>query len=188
MRSFAVFPAGLPDWFLGSRGDAARTLFTPMLSLESASVATTHQIAAVLASFARRGDVIVLAGEMGAGKTAFAQGFGAAMGVTDHMTSPTYNLVHSHPAGRLTLYHADVYRLSTRHEVADLALAELAESDGVLLVEWGEVVSSMFGDHLLVRLEPIGDEDERLITVSGTGRSWAQRWERLSEALEPFAC
>jgi tRNA threonylcarbamoyladenosine biosynthesis protein TsaE len=161
-----------------------------MLQLRSTSPADTHAIAAVIAGVTRAGDIIVLAGDMGAGKTAFAQGFGAAMGVTDHMTSPTYNLVHSHPtAGRLVLHHADLYRLSTQHEVADLAFAELAESGGVIIVEWGDVVASSFGDHLLVSIEPVEDaDDERLLSVQASGRSWAGRWAEIERGLERFAC
>ena len=161
-----------------------------MLQLRSTSLADTQAVAAVIAGVARAGDIIVLAGDMGAGKTAFAQGFGAAMGVTDHMTSPTYNLVHSHPtAGRLVLHHADLYRLSTQHEVADLAFAELAESGGVIIVEWGDVVASSFGDHLLVSIEPVEDaDDERLLRVQVSGRSWAGRWAEIERGLERFAC
>ena len=84
-----------------------------MLHLRSDSLATTSAIAAALAGLARRGDLIVLAGEMGAGKTAFAKGFGEAIGVTEPITSPTYTLIHSYPAGRVTLHHADIYRVST---------------------------------------------------------------------------
>ena len=69
----------------------------------------THAVAAAIAGLARAGDVIVLAGEMGTGKTAFAQGFGRALGVTEPITSPTFTLVHSYPlAHRLTLHHAEV--------------------------------------------------------------------------------
>ncbi|MFM2077754.1 MAG: hypothetical protein RJA49_1644, partial [Actinomycetota bacterium] len=120
---------------------------------------------------------------------AFAKGFGAALGVTEPITSPTFTLVHSYDAGRVTLHHADIYRLSTHHEVADLALAELLEYDGIVLLEWGDVVAQSLGDHLLVALvaDP-DDEDARTITVSGVGKSWALRWERLSGALGAYAC
>ena len=159
-----------------------------MLTLHAASLADTHAIAAALAAVVRSGDVLVLAGEMGSGKTAFAQGFGVALGVDEPITSPTFNLVHNHRAGKLTLLHADIYRLGTQHEVADLALTEMVEADGVLLVEWGDVVASMFGDNLLIRLDPVDGDDERRITVSAVGRSWAARWERITASLAGYAC
>jgi tRNA threonylcarbamoyladenosine biosynthesis protein TsaE len=162
-----------------------------MLQLRATSLDTTHSIAAALARHVRVGDIVVLAGEMGSGKTAFAQGFGRALGVSEHMTSPTFTLVHSYPAtaagGRLTLHHADLYRLSTQHEVADLALAELAEADGVIVVEWGDVVASTMGDHLLVRMDPVdGDESARDVTVAAVGRPWAARWSQIESSLQPW--
>ena len=171
-----------------------------MLRLRSNSPDATRDIAAVVARLARSGDVVVLAGEMGAGKTAFAQGFGVALGVTEPITSPTFNLVHSHSAGKLMLHHADVYRLGTNHEVADLAFAELAEADGVLLVEWGDVIAASLGEHLIVHLRmpdtgaevaDTGDEAAemtRVIEISPIGRVWATRWEHLTSGLERFAC
>ncbi len=158
-----------------------------MLQLHASSIDDTHAIAAALATLARTGDLFVLAGEMGAGKTAFAQGFGAALGVAEPMTSPTFTLVHSYDLGRITLHHADIYRLSTRNELDDLALSELLESDGIVLLEWGDVVAQSLGEHLLVRLEQGGDENARTLTVSGSGKSWAGRWERLEAALAKFA-
>ena len=126
------------------------------------SLASTHAVAAVLAGLARPGDVIVLAGDMGAGKTAFAQGFGRALGVTEPITSPTFTLVHSYKCGKITFHHVDLYRLERMTEVADLALAELAEFGGIVVVEWGDVVAASLGDHLVVRLEPVeGDEEAR---------------------------
>jgi tRNA threonylcarbamoyladenosine biosynthesis protein TsaE len=183
------------------------------LELRSASIADTHAVAAAVASLARAGDIIVLAGDMGAGKTAFAQGFGRALGVTGPITSPTFTLVHSYDlesgphAGKLTLHHADLYRLERTAEVADLALGELAEFRGIVLVEWGDVVDGLFGDHLVVHLEQDDDLDDaepgdavdddadvlsldgrRRIEIAGVGASWAGRWARLSDDLEPYRC
>ena len=160
-----------------------------MLHLRASSLNDTLAIAAAIAGLSRVGDLVVLAGEMGAGKTAFAKGFGAALGVTEPITSPTFTLVHSYDAGRITLHHADIYRLSTHHQVADLALAELLEYDGIVLLEWGDVVAQSVGDHLLVRLEAdLDDDDVRHVAISGTGPSWARRWQQLTDALGAFAC
>ena len=105
---------------------------SPTVSLVAPSLAATHAVAATVAACCRPGDIVVLAGEMGAGKTAFAQGFGKALGVAEPITSPTFTLVQSYatPAGQF--HHADVYRLEQLHEVADLALGELAEFRGIV--------------------------------------------------------
>jgi len=169
-----------------------------MLTVHVSTLDGTRAVAAAVARLARAGDVIVLSGEMGAGKTAFAQGFGAALGVTDPITSPTYTLVHSYEIGRTTLHHADLYRLDTHHQVADLALAELVEDRGILLVEWGDPVAASLGDHLHVALERVDDESEsdpdgmppttRTITLTGVGRGWAARWEALTTGVEGLSC
>lgn len=166
------------------------------------SVAATHALAGALAAVCRVGDIVVLAGEMGTGKTAFAQGFGHALGVSEPITSPTFTLVHSYATalprggGRVTLHHADVYRLEQFAEVAELAFGELAEFDGIVLVEWGDVVAGALGDHLEVRLALVDDApgDEaahgseppttRAITVSAAGAAWAARWSALVGAVE----
>ena len=159
------------------------------LTLRVPSLDGTHAVAGALAGLSRAGDVILLAGEMGAGKTAFAQGFGRALGVTEPITSPTFTLVHSYDTGGPTLHHADLYRLDQMAEVADLALGELAEFDGIVLVEWGDVVESTFGEHLVVRLDVIdGDVDARGITIAPTGATWARRWAALSDAVKEHAC
>jgi len=183
-----------------------------MLELRATSLADTNAIAASLAELARPGDLIVLSGEMGAGKTAFAKGFGAALGVTEPITSPTFTLVHTYdiPSGQghgaKALHHADLYRLDRTTEIADLALEELAEYQGIVLVEWGDVAEALFGDHLMVYLESdpfadIADDSDddsddaialldtaRLIEISATGSSWAARWSRLVEACGAYAC
>jgi tRNA threonylcarbamoyladenosine biosynthesis protein TsaE len=155
---------------------------SPRLRLRVASLAATHEVAAALAALSHRGDTILLAGEMGAGKTAFAQGFGRALGVTEPITSPTFTLVHSYDTAGPTLHHADLYRLDQLAEVADLALGELAEFDGIVLVEWGDVVESTFGEHLVVRLDLLdGDVEARHITIAATGPTWARRWSTLCD-------
>ncbi len=180
-----------------------------MLQLRSSSLADTHAIAAGIAALARPGDIIVLSGEMGAGKTAFAQGFGRALGVTEPITSPTFTLVHSYDCDRITLHHADLYRLERTTEVSELALAELAEFDGVVLIEWGDVAEAVLGEHLVVHLESDVDEldddpeeaapsdafddvvsvdEPRTIEISAVGPGWAGRWDRLVAACEEFRC
>jgi tRNA threonylcarbamoyladenosine biosynthesis protein TsaE len=183
-----------------------------MLELRVRSLAETHAVAAALAALARAGDLIVLSGEMGSGKTAFAQGFGAALGVGEPITSPTFTLVHSYDLpdhvraahGAEVLHHADLYRLERTTEVADLALEELADDRGIVLVEWGDVVESLFGDHLDVHLDVDPDTDPdvgldpdaafelldtgRTIEIAAVGSSWAPRWGHLVESCEAFAC
>ncbi len=157
-----------------------------MIDCRSHSVGDTCAMASAIARLARPGDVIVLSGEMGAGKTAFARGFADGLGIAadDHVASPTFNLVHVHESGRIPLHHADLHRLGSTAEVADLGLRESADMGAVVLVEWGDVAADMLGDHLVVALEPVDDEDdERLVTVSVEGHSWDQRWERLKTAL-----
>lgn len=168
-----------------------------MLELCAGSLADTHAIAAVLAGLARTGDIVLLSGEMGAGKTAFAQGFGRALGVTEPITSPTFTLVHSYPIGGLTLHHADLYRLERTDEIADLALEELAEFKGIVLVEWGEALDGAFPDHLAVHLEPgepdtdtdpFGLDGTRTIDITASGPGWAARWNRVTERCGAYAC
>jgi tRNA threonylcarbamoyladenosine biosynthesis protein TsaE len=87
------------------------------------------------------------------------------------------------------LHHADIYRLTSLHEVADLAFSELLESDGIVIVEWGDVVAGSLGDHVLVRLEfDEEDSEAREIVITAVGRSWAARWAEIERRLAAFAC
>lgn len=148
---------------------------------------TTRNLAAAIARLARPGDVIVLTGEMGSGKTVFAQGFGRALGVDEPITSPTFTLINTYDSGRIPLHHVDLYRLDLLSEVADLALGELAEGDGILLVEWGEAAADTLGEHLEVIFDRSrDDEDERSLTLRSVGSAWITRWPALEEALAPW--
>ncbi|MFZ9851438.1 MAG: tRNA (adenosine(37)-N6)-threonylcarbamoyltransferase complex ATPase subunit type 1 TsaE [Ilumatobacteraceae bacterium] len=155
-----------------------------MITCTVTSLDGTHRVAAAIAGMSRIGDVIVLSGDMGAGKTAFAQGFGRALGVTEPITSPTFTVVHTYDTGRILLHHADLYRLDRTSEIDDLALAELTEDEGILLVEWGDVAADRLGSHLLVSLEPIDDDDDaRRVTIRPVGSSWSTRWPKLEAVL-----
>ena len=165
-----------------------------MIVLCSRSVHDTHAIAGVIAGLARPRDVIILAGDMGAGKTAFAVGFAQHLGVSDDemVASPTFTLVHTHDSGRLPLLHADVYRLHQVGEVSDLGLLEQADMGRVVLVEWGNVVADVLGDVLTVELMPIDDdENARNVLITVTGQVWASRWKQLERELtkwDELAC
>jgi len=158
-----------------------------MLHLHAQSPADTRHIATSIAGLVRQGDLVVLAGEMGSGKTFFTQAFGRALGITEPITSPTFNLLHSYSGGRLRLHHADLYRLERTGELVDLGLSELQEIGGVVVVEWGDVVGDALGDTLVVRLAHSIDPlaiDERSIEIEGRGAQWVSRWTRLCDALD----
>lgn len=156
-----------------------------MIELLSSSPEQTRALAAAIAGLARPGDLIVLAGQMGAGKTAFAQGFAKQLGIHEPVTSPTYTLVHTYQAGSTVLHHVDLYRLDHTAEVDDLALPELLDDRSIMLVEWGDVVD--LGPHLHVELRVDDDDvDAREITLTSSDRRWAPRWERLEAALQDW--
>lgn len=158
-----------------------------MIELRTTSVAGTRAVAAALAPLLRVGDCVVLAGEMGAGKTAFTQGLAAALGVDEPVTSPTFTLVHTYTSGRLRLHHVDVYRLDRMGEVEDLGLAELLD-DGAVVVEWGDAVrDALPEDRLEIALGFGYSDDERLLEAEAWGRSWDRREAQLEQAWAPFS-
>ena len=160
-----------------------------MISLRSHSVHDTHDIATAIAGLVRPRDLVVLSGGMGAGKTAFTVGFAKALGVSEdeHVSSPTFTLVHTYSTGRIPMHHADLYRLGSLGEVADLGLREQVDLGAVALVEWGDVAQEVLGDSLVIHLEnDLDDDDARDITVSAVGHNWDARWERLRDALRSW--
>ena len=158
------------------------------VSVRTASVDETRGVAAALAPLARARDLFVLAGEMGSGKTAFTQGFAAGLGVTEPVTSPTFTLVHNY-TGRIALHHVDVYRLERLAEVADLGLAELLDGDGAVIIEWGDVIGDVLpGEGLDVAIGVGPGADQRTITFSSRGTSWATRLGELERAMGAWRC
>jgi tRNA threonylcarbamoyladenosine biosynthesis protein TsaE len=131
----------------------------------------------------RAGDVVVLTGELGTGKTALAQGVGRGLGVDGPVVSPTFTLIREYE-GRVPLCHVDVYRLERVQELHDLGLEERLD-DSVTLIEWGEVAGSALPqDRLEVRIAGGAGPDERIIELVLQGESWRQRSRRLAEIVE----
>ncbi|MHB1517804.1 MAG: tRNA (adenosine(37)-N6)-threonylcarbamoyltransferase complex ATPase subunit type 1 TsaE [Acidimicrobiales bacterium] len=167
------------------------------LAFQTHSADETRTLGSSLARCCGPGDVVLLVGDLGAGKTTFAQGFAAGLGITEPVTSPTFTLVREYPVppGQarssvepvLVLQHADVYRLDHLAEIADLGLGELVDEGGVALVEWGDVALPVLGPGALsVRLVAEGHGDDlgqRTITVAATDGSWPERWSVLRSVL-----
>ncbi len=146
-----------------------------MITAATKSADDTREMAAQLATLARPSDVVLLSGDLGSGKTTFAQGFGRGLGVVGPIVSPTFTLVRSYD-GRLPLVHCDVYRLDHLQEVIALDLPELLDEGGVALVEWGDVIASAVPpDFLEVRMEFGESEDERRFGLRVVGPSWSSR-------------
>lgn len=161
------------------RGVSAPAAF----DLTTRSVEETRTLARALAELVEPADVLVLGGQLGAGKTAFTQGFGAALGVTDRIVSPTFTIERIYE-GRVRLRHLDVYRLEHLHEALDLGLDEALDDGDVAVIEWGEAIAGVLGrDYLLLLLE-LGDaDDDRLIRVVPQGDSWTTRSDALAVAV-----
>jgi tRNA threonylcarbamoyladenosine biosynthesis protein TsaE len=159
----------------------------------------TRALGAALARLLRPGDVVLLTGDLGAGKTVLAQGVAAGLGVTDPVTSPTFTLVRPLPCGPdagdpagpgpvRTMLHADLYRLDHLRQVVDLGLGELVEDDAVAVVEWGEAAEPLLGrDALAVRLDQAPSPAEvRSLTFTLSG-GWEARAGALVAQLAPWA-
>lgn len=139
-----------------------------------------RSLGASLGRVARAGDLLVLTGPLGAGKTVLAQGIGAGLDVGEPVTSPTFVIAHVHRGGRVPFVHVDAYRLASVAEVDDLDLdASLAES--VTAVEWGAgLVESLADSWLEVAIARFAEGDEREVTVTPHGGDWAERLASLS--------
>lgn len=120
------------------------------MHFKSTSVEETRKLAFGMAQKAQPGDVILLTGDLGAGKTHFTQGFACGLGMNEAPTSPTFNLVCEYYDGRLPLYHFDLYRLENAAELDDIDYYAIIEGDGVSLVEWGNKFEEAAPDDYLL--------------------------------------
>lgn len=131
-----------------------------------------RDLGARVSRLVRPGDLLLLDGDLGAGKTTFAQGFGAALGITEPITSPTFVLSRVYPTAHgFDLVHVDAYRIADADELDDL---DLTAGDPVLLVEWGDgKAEHLASDRLWITIDRRGDGDERTVVLDGHGARWA---------------
>jgi tRNA threonylcarbamoyladenosine biosynthesis protein TsaE len=138
------------------------------------AVEDTRALGAELAGSLRAGDLVVLVGPLGAGKTALTQGIGEALGVREPVTSPTFVIARVHRGGRLPLVHVDAYRLAGVADVDDLDL-DAGTEESVTVVEWGQgMVEQLADEHLEVRLDR-REDDVRTAELVPHGAGWAAR-------------
>jgi len=138
-----------------------------VLVAETSTAEQTKAAGAALASALSAGDVVLLTGDLGAGKTQFVQGVAAGLGAVETPMSPTFNIVLSYESGRLPLHHFDLYRLDDESQLEDIALREYLESDGVCFVEWAEKFPKAFSEFVAVEIRKVDDEHRAI-------GAWAQ--------------
>lgn len=135
--------------------------------LVSGDAAATRELGARLAVAARAGDLVCLRGDLGAGKTQLAKGFGAGLGVTDTISSPSFILMAEY-AGRLPLFHVDLYRLADAADALAGGLLDERQADGVTLVEWPERMGAFLpASRLDIMIEGTGDEPRTITLRAG---------------------
>lgn len=140
---------------------------------ESVSPKDTYDLAFSLGQHARPGEIYCLDGDLGAGKTVFAQGFAAGLGVRESVSSPTFTIVQQYDDGRLPLYHFDVYRISDAEEMEEIGYEDCFYGDGVCLVEWSQLIEELLPPEAVrVQIEKDPDKgfDYRKVTVRMPGQ------------------
>jgi tRNA threonylcarbamoyladenosine biosynthesis protein TsaE len=144
------------------------------------TAADTHAFGRRLAGLLRAGDLVILVGPLGAGKTALAQGIGAGLGVRGAVVSPTFVIARTHAGGRVPLVHVDAYRLGSLDEVDDLDL-DVSIADSVTVVEWGAgLVEQLSEARLEITLSRLGETECRQLRLAPVGGDWARRIEPLT--------
>ena len=152
------------------------------ITLTTSSPEQTQSVGRILGAHAHAGDVFLLSGDLGAGKTCLTQGILWGLGGDEYARSPTFVLICEYPA-RLTLYHMDLYRIDSLDEIIDLGLDDYFLGDGVCVVEWAEKgVASFDGEHLTVSIKETGSESRRL-TISADSPRYSEMINALSEQV-----
>lgn len=128
----------------------------------------TFELGKSIAERAYAGQIITLDGELGCGKTVFTKGFAAGLGIEEPVTSPTFTIVQEYEAGRLTLYHFDVYRIDDPEEMFEVGFDDYLFGDGVCIIEWAEKIKEILPDGILkitIKKDAGAGSDERIIEI-----------------------
>ncbi len=143
----------------------------------------TRRLGERLAGVLERGDIILLSGDLGAGKTTLVQGVARGLEIHEQVTSPTFVIVHEY-RGLMSLYHVDAYRLENSAELTQLGYEEFWHLPGAVLIEWGEKFMSFFEPDLLQVNLLLGDEDDhRKLQFCSVGGRWDEKLAALERNL-----
>jgi tRNA threonylcarbamoyladenosine biosynthesis protein TsaE len=158
------------------------------IRLVTKSADDTRDLAASMAPLVEKRDTLLLAGDLGAGKTAFTQGLARALGVAQQVTSPTFVLMHTYDGTAFPLLHVDVYRVDRLQEVVDLGLEELIDDGAAAVIEWGDVAApALPPDYLEIRIGFGEGDDDRIFEVRPVGGRWAARAAQLERAVSRWS-
>ncbi len=159
------------------------------LQLHSDNPERTEALGALLGGLLCPGDVICLAGQLGAGKTVFSRGIGAGWGATIPLSSPSYNLVHEHERERdsVRLYHLDLYRIEGAREADSLGIDDILDSEGIVIIEWCQRLESRLpSEHLWLDLL-LSEREGRLLTFEASGQRHANLLAAFERAIPDLA-
>jgi len=129
----------------------------------------TIELGQKTAGLLKAGDIVALEGELGTGKTVFVKGVAKGHNIREHVTSPTFNIVHSYEGGSITLHHFDVYRVSDEDELFEIGFEEYLYKGDICIIEWADLIKNMLPENTIwIKLERTDENpDRRIITIRG---------------------
>ncbi|HHY77142.1 MAG TPA: tRNA (adenosine(37)-N6)-threonylcarbamoyltransferase complex ATPase subunit type 1 TsaE [Clostridiales bacterium] len=153
-----------------------------MVRFISKNAEDTYRIGKKLGKLLFPGCIVCLTGDLGTGKTAFTQGIGKGLGVSENVVSPTYTIINEYTSGRIPLYHFDVYRLGSSDEMYELGCDEYFYGDGVTVVEWADSVEDVIpSERLWVTINKLEEPDQREIIMEATGSIYEELLKELEK-------